>query len=164
MRLYHGGVVVVSEPRIIKASRALDFGSAFYCTSDFEQAKNWSLRKGRFLRGEGQAPTVSIYEYDKIENNNLLIKEFSDANKEWLDFVVSNRTNIDSENEYDLVIGPVANDQTVQVINTFIYSRREDIDYQVAIRDIKAQKLVDQYAFATRKAIQRLEFVAFEEV
>jgi hypothetical protein len=164
MRLFHGGVITVKEPKIIKATRALDFGSAFYCTSDYEQAANWSRRKGRFLNGDGMKPTISSYEFVRDENSNINIKEFSEANKEWLDFVVTHRTNVDYEIEYDLIIGPVANDQTVQVINTFIYSRREDIDYQVALRDIKAQKLVDQYAFATTEAIRQLRFITSEEV
>jgi hypothetical protein len=92
------------------------------------------------------------------------VKEFLGADNEWLDFVVLHRTDIDYENEYDLIIGPVANDQTVQVINTFIYSGHEDIDYQVAIRDIKAQNLVDQYAFATESALNNLTFMKAEEV
>lgn len=40
MLLYHGSNAEVSDPRIIKSNRALDFGTAFYAISDYEQAKN----------------------------------------------------------------------------------------------------------------------------
>ena len=40
MILYHGSNVEVKEPKIIKTKRLLDFGTGFYLTSDFEQAKN----------------------------------------------------------------------------------------------------------------------------
>lgn len=39
MILYHGSNVDVKEPKIIKTKRLLDFGTVFYLTSDFEQAK-----------------------------------------------------------------------------------------------------------------------------
>lgn len=39
MFLYHGSNVEVKEPKIIKSKGLLDFGTAFYLTSDFEQAK-----------------------------------------------------------------------------------------------------------------------------
>jgi hypothetical protein len=56
--LYHGGTTIVRQPKVIRAARALDFGAAFYCTSDFEQAKKWSLRKGRFVDRTLYRPTV----------------------------------------------------------------------------------------------------------
>ena len=44
MILYHGSNVEVNEPKIIKSKRLLDFGTGFYLTSDFEQAKKWAIR------------------------------------------------------------------------------------------------------------------------
>ena len=43
MRLYHGSNVIVENPKIIESDRALDFGKGFYLTTDFEQAKKWSI-------------------------------------------------------------------------------------------------------------------------
>ena len=34
MKLYHGSNVEVAEPRLMSGVRALDFGRAFYLTSD----------------------------------------------------------------------------------------------------------------------------------
>jgi hypothetical protein len=38
MKLYHGSNVEVMTPKLFQSARALDFGRAFYLTSDFDQA------------------------------------------------------------------------------------------------------------------------------
>lgn len=49
MKIYHGGFLEVSCPRILEPSRAMDFGNGFYTTTSFDQAKKWSLiKKDRF--------------------------------------------------------------------------------------------------------------------
>ncbi|MBO4387746.1 MAG: DUF3990 domain-containing protein, partial [Treponema sp.] len=42
MQIYHGGFAEISEPKILKPSHAMDFGTGFYTTTSFEQAKKWS--------------------------------------------------------------------------------------------------------------------------
>ena len=55
MKLYHGSNVTVKNPKIIESDRALDFGTGFYLTTDFEQAKKWAIitterrKKGKSL-------------------------------------------------------------------------------------------------------------------
>ena len=44
MVLYHGSSVEVSQPEILSAERALDFGAGFYTTTDREQAERWARR------------------------------------------------------------------------------------------------------------------------
>ena len=39
MKLYHGSIIKVEEPKIIKPARTLDYGAGFYTTTSFEQAK-----------------------------------------------------------------------------------------------------------------------------
>ena len=58
-------------------------------------------------------------------------------------------------NVFDLVIGPVANDSTLPVIDDYIdgrYTKKE------AVERLLPQKLTDQYAFLTVKALSALEF------
>lgn len=43
MLLYHGSNVTVEKPNIIQSERTLDFGTGFYLTTDFEQAKRWAI-------------------------------------------------------------------------------------------------------------------------
>jgi hypothetical protein len=49
VKIYHGSTNCVSEPRLLAATRRLDFGPGFYATSDLKQAKQWALIKQRRL-------------------------------------------------------------------------------------------------------------------
>ena len=76
-------------------------------------------------RKEG-TPTVSVFEIqDKVD---LKVLKFNGPDKAWLEFVTSNRKNKNYKNDYDLIIGPVANDNTMPVINLYIngvYNEKE---------------------------------------
>ncbi|MBQ2801110.1 MAG: DUF3990 domain-containing protein [Lachnospiraceae bacterium] len=151
MVLYHGSNVTVEKPKIIKSKRLLDFGTGFYVTSDLEQAGKWAVRTAN-RREEGK-PLISVYTLERIED--LKILEFSQPNKEWLRYISMNRTDKGANDTYDLVIGPVANDQTIRTINNYIKGYfAEDI----AIQLLLPQNLKDQYAFKTEKALARLKF------
>ena len=57
--------------------------------------------------------------------------------------------------EYDLVIGPVANDNTMPVISAYyagIYDEEE------TLKRLLPQRLKDQYAFKTERAVALLTF------
>jgi len=47
MKLFHGSTVCVSRPRLLVASRRLDFGAGFYTTSSEIQARRWAQIKKR---------------------------------------------------------------------------------------------------------------------
>ena len=44
MLLYHGSNVEVAVPKLMSSARALDFGRAFYLTSDIEQGGLYEQR------------------------------------------------------------------------------------------------------------------------
>lgn len=98
---------------------------------------------------------MNIYTIDESKINELNILQFKTADADWLDFVVNNRKEQLLENPYDLVIGPVANDSTLPVIDDYIddkYTKEE------AVRRLLPQNLTDQYAFLTVKALDLLIF------
>lgn len=143
----------VREPQIIKSRRLLDFGIGFYLTSDFEQAKKWALRTTN-RRGEG-VPSISLFGVEPAEMEKLETLIFETADKEWLKYVSANRTGQLMIDSYDVVHGPVANDQAIRTVNDYLEGRfTEDI----AIQLLLPQKLKDQYAFKTEKALSLLEF------
>ncbi len=156
MKLYHGSTVEVKEPSTSFANRALDFGAGFYLTSSRDQAERWARTVAR-RRRNGTA-VVSVFEFDKKtvgENNGLSVLTFPRANEEWLEFVVANRQLSYTDKVYDIVIGPVANDSTIDVINRYMsgeYTR------SIAIQLLEPQNLTDQYAFLTEKAVGCLAF------
>ena len=98
----------------MESDRRLDFGKGFYLTSNLEQARRWAELTVK-RRGTGKA-TVSVFEFDDNSNSDLRILHFTQAQKEWLEYVTMNRKNQSILNDdYDIVIGPVANDRTMPV-------------------------------------------------
>lgn len=157
MTLYHGSNVEVKCPKIIKNLRALDFGAGFYLTSDRKQAERWA-RTVTKRRASGAA-MLNIYQVDKERLSTINVLKFETANAQWLDYVVSNRKEQNFNNPYDLVIGPIANDSTLQVIDDYMdgkYTKGE------AVKRLLPQNLTDQYAFLTEKAIEILSFEGSE--
>ena len=87
----------------------------------------------------------------------MKVLRFEKPNREWLEYVTANRKSSFIKNDdYDIVSGPVANDRTMPVISLYfsgIY------DVEETIRRLLTQKLHDQYAFRTEKALRALIFV-----
>jgi hypothetical protein len=149
MKLYHGSNIIVNNPRILVPARALDFGAGFYTTSNYNQAARWAKIQER-RRRNGKA-VVSAYEFRESEaKSNLSILEFAEPNGDWLDFVVANRLELPLIGQFDVVIGPVANDNTLPVLDDYIDGRYTKDE---AVARLLPQKLVDQYAFLTQTAL-----------
>ena len=151
MILYHGSNVAVEEPRLLKIQRDLDFGKGFYTTSDLDQATKWARRTA--LRLRLTESFVSVYEIDDEAMGKLRILKFDSPNADWLRFVAENRKGHPVPQEWDIIAGPVANDQTAPVIDLFLDGM---YDEQEAIRRLLPQKLRDQYTFKTPTAINLL--------
>ena len=153
MILYHGSNVAVEQPKIIVSDRKLDFGTGFYLTSSYEQAERWSTLTG--MRRNYGNKTISIFEYDDSLSSELKLLTFSKPDAAWLRYAANNRININATDDYDIVIGPVANDRTSPVLAAYfsgIYTEEE------AIRRLLPQRLKDQYAFKTEQALGTLTF------
>lgn len=158
MRLYHGSNMEVDSPEIRQSARALDFGSGFYLTSNKQQAEKWA--KSVVRRRQSGEPIVNIYEFDEgaLDILNTLI--FKVADSKWLDFVVANRKGLFVDS-HEIVIGPVANDSTLPVIDDYMTGRYTQ---EEAVRRLLPQKLTDQYAFCTARALTYISFVESEVV
>lgn len=159
MKLYHGSNMVIEEPVLLKGQRALDFGPAFYLTSSLEQATRWAKSVAR--RRSGGLPIVNTYELDEQKLSSLKILHFQTADSDWLDYVVTNRRGMVVTGDYDMVIGPVANDSTLPVIDDYmagVYTKEE------AVRRLLPQKLTDQYALKSMGALDTLTFLEGDNV
>ena len=153
MILYHGSNVEVKEPILLKVQRELDFGRGFYTTSDLEQAARWAWRTAK-RRGESNA-FVTVYEVNEDELKNIRLLSFDSPNVEWLNLVVKNRKGEYIAGDWDIISGPVADDQTAQVIDLYLEGA---YDEEEAIRRFLTQRLKDQYAFKTNEALKLLIF------
>ncbi len=161
MRIYHGGFTEIAEPKILKPTHAMDFGTGFYATTSFDQAKKWSLiKKDRF---NYEKAVVSTLEMDNaiFKAPDLKSKVFHKADEKWLDFVMANRQNIRFTYDYDVVMGAVANDNVYASLNLYedgFLSKKE------LLEELMTWKYVDQICFHTEKSLQYLKFLKSEEV
>lgn len=154
MRLYHGSNVSVKTLRLLTTRRQLDFGPGFYLTSSLEQAEKWALRTSA-IRNSGK-PTVSSFDFDlKKAMKHLSTLTFPGPDRSWLRYVVANRLEQPHTPDYDLVCGPVANDQTLRVLNDFMNGYLTE---NIALQLLLPQRLKDQFAFKTDRALRWLHF------
>ena len=90
MKLYHGSVDLVNEPRILNGANYLDFGLGFYTTSSYEQAERWARIKMR--RSNVSAGYVSVYDFDLVKaEKDCVIARFDHPDETWLRFVTDHR-------------------------------------------------------------------------
>lgn len=156
MQLYHGSIEVIDQPKILDQQRLLDFGKGFYTTTNKEQAERWAAIKQKRAVKTTKA-FVTVFELDELllKNDTLKLKLFIQADEEWLDFIIHNRS-IDSAAEYDLVSGPVANDtlyQTLTLYEAGILTKKE------TIARLKVHPLFDQVSFHSHKALEHLKYI-----
>lgn len=161
MTLYHGSTVAVHVPQIVKRDRIGDFGIGFYTTTDLEQARRFVHRKCA-IEGVDRG-VVSVYSVpdDILNRSDLKSKVFQGASEEWVEFVFANRRAALYEHGFDLVFGPVANDQVYASLALF-----EDgqIGHEELIRRLMSRKLVDQMLFHTDRSLRFLKYTCSMEV
>ena len=159
MKLYHGSTVAVRKPSLRPGRQNADFGKGFYTTSNPEQAERWAHIKQE--RENAPRAVVSVYEFDEalLDSPDWNIRQFTGADEAWLFFVTGCRKS--RGHDYDLVLGPVANDKVFTTVNLF---ESGVLSAEAAILQLKAYKTYDQLSFHTRKVISQLKFVESIEV
>jgi hypothetical protein len=160
MLLYHGSNLTIEQPRLIGQIRGLDFGAGFYLTTSSSQAERFAeIVVDR--REEGVA-SVSVYEFDMdTAEQDLAIRRFKSADAEWLRFVTNNRLLKYQRDNYDVVIGAVANDKVMPTIQALLGGF---LNEEAALGTLKTARLVDQICLKSEKAISLLRFVNAYEV
>jgi len=158
MIVYHGSSEVVRQPDILHSYRALDFGKGFYVTTVQEQAERWARRK---VVLDGGRAIVNQYQMDD-DMTELQVKRFPDDLSDWIEFVCDCRDGKLGYQDYDLIIGKVANDKVFRVVDMY---HSGIWDKERAIMEIRAYPNYDQLAFITQIAIDKLlRFKGYLEV
>ncbi len=163
LKVYHGSTFIVKRPDLEILNYKTDLRKGIYTTTDIEQAKKWTEIKKRRLKKENINKNitqyVNIYEY--TENRNLNILNFNEATEEWLKFVFKNRQSDELVHQYDIVIGPVADDNLYQVLVGYengIYDIKE------TIKRLKTYLLSNQISFHTLKSLECIKYIETIEV
>lgn len=157
MLLYHGIIIEIKEPQIIKSEIGRDFGFAFYTTDIKEQAERWAIRRAKIAsKKEGVPVTAVVNVYEWNNTKTLVEKHFDGASMEWLELVIRCRSDIAFEHGYDIVSGKIANDNVGETVSYVMQGimRKED-----AIERLKFEKINNQIAFCSKDALKELSFV-----
>ena len=149
MIVYHGSSEVVRQPDTLHSYRALDFGKGFYVTTVREQAERWARRKADLFGG---TPVVSRYRM-RDDLSQFRVKRFPDDLMEWIEFVCDCRDGKPTYQQYDIIIGKVANDKVFRVVDMY---HSGIWDKERALQEIRAYPNYDQIAFITQSAIDAL--------
>ena len=86
---------------------------------------------------------------------------YPNADKAWLEMIAVNRTNIAHQKDYDVIIGPVADDDTFPVISQYLRGRYTE---EEALKRLLPRRYKDQYTFKTDKSLKQLTYVRGDRV
>lgn len=98
---------------------------------------------------------MNAFEFDECDMSRLNVRKFIQPDREWAEFVMANRSRVQVHpaDEFDLIIGPVANDDIATLFRTFTIGV---ITIDELVQGMKSRKLNNQYAFRTERAISLL--------
>ncbi len=152
MILYHGSNTKIEKIDLSKCRPYKDFGKGFYLTEIREQAEKMASRTAHIYEGE---PIVTEFEFDESALSKLSVKQFDGPNEEWALFVLANRSKEHEQptHSYDIVIGPVADDDIAQLFRNF---NDGFINLTMLVEGLKYKKVSSQYFFHTEAAIKYL--------
>ena len=106
----------------------------------------------------GGDAVVTLFEFDEtaLSDTTLTIKRFEEPSEEWALFVMANRSRERQHpiHEYDIVIGPVADDTIATLFRNF-----DDgiIDLPMLVNGLKYKKISSQYFFHTPSSVAYLK-------
>lgn len=153
--LYHGTTADFEQVSLHKSHNRRDFGIGFYTTILEKQAKEWAYR----LSLREKKRQYYVYQYIFKESDNLQVKRFNALDKEWLEFIKENRSKGGLQHSYDVVIGPVADDNTMETVQLYLTGI---LTVNEAVERLKYNKVNNQVSFHTEKALRSLQFIRRE--
>ena len=154
MKVFHGSYTIVSEIDLAKGRNNLDFGKGFYVTNIRSQAEYWATRAGRYYETHGVVSEFEFYE-NAFEHFELKVLRFPGYTEQWLDFIVLNRDPKSPipAHDYDIVEGPVANDDVYDRINDYLKGAVSKADF---LRELTYHKPTHQICLCSQRIPNQL--------
>lgn len=150
--VYHGTCSIFAKISLQKSHDRRDFGKGFYTTVLENQSKEWAYR----LSLRNKKKDYYVYEFLFEEAASLKVKRFDTLNEEWLEFIKSNRSKGGLQHDYDVVIGPVADDNTMETVQLYIANILTATE---AVERLRYNNVNNQVSFHTEKALKYLKFI-----
>ena len=162
MILYHGTNTDIESIDLSRSLNHKDFGKGFYLTPERETAIRMATKKARLFGGQA---TLISYEFNEAAlQSDLKVKVFPEkATVEWFLFVDANRDRESQQpiHDYDIVIGPIADDGVVLQITNY---REKIYTPEQAAAALQDKYLDQQYYFGTEKALRFIKKVKVESL
>lgn len=153
--LYHGTTKYFEKIDLTMSHNRRDFGMGFYTTILEKQAKEWAYRLS--LREKTRIYYVNQYAYE--ENDSLRVKRFDGLTEEWLNFIKENRSKGGLQHNYDIVIGPVADDNTMETVQLYISGI---LNAKEAMERLRFNNVNNQISFHSEDGIRCLKLIRRE--
>lgn len=165
--LYHGTVSEISHVDVTLGRGRKDFGKGFYMAVSRNQAVGMMHKKYREVvrRSRGkQERDFSERLYEVVLSEELLntfsIKVFESADEEWLDFVLMCREQGGVPHDFDLVIGPTADDDTALCLKAYwdgLYGKVGSLDAKrILLNNLETENLGIQYFIGKQEVADKL--------
>ena len=121
--LYHGSAELFDTIDVRKGRPRKDFGKGFYMSESKKQADG--IMRKKYIETVNRRPnrlknglvkTIYLITIDMEAVKMMNVKVFKTADTEWFDFVLKSRKSENNIHDYDVVIGPTADDDTRMII------------------------------------------------
>lgn len=155
--VYHGTAFRFDCIDLKKSKDKRDFGKGFYTTTIQSQAESWAKN----IAFRNHLPTAYVNVYEFTFSDTLKYKFFDGLTREWLEFIKLNRMHGGIQHDYDVVMGPVADDNTMLTINRYMagtYSIDE------ALNRLAYYKVNDQLCINTKRALNYIRLVRWYKI
>lgn len=174
--LYHG-TKIENEFRYIDLNKGRgykDFGKGFYLAYSESQSIGMAKREGKNKKNRGRLVSnktvdgvVYAYRVDNSILKKLKVKVFDTANIEWVDFILKCRQSKYTPHDYDIVVGPTADDDTSICINSFLegaYGNPNSMTSKyVLLRNLEIQNLGIQVFIGTEEGLKVIDQINRKE-
>lgn len=155
LELYHGSNVAIDKIDLSKGHINKDFGKGFYLTTLPQQAMEMAKRKARQFLDTKPVVTTFLFDENELTSGELNVKVFHAVSEEWAMFILQNRkaSRTGFHHDYDIVVGPVADDSVVQQLDLFEMGL---ITLSQLVEALRYCDLNNQYFFGTERAVSKL--------
>jgi hypothetical protein len=174
MKLYHGSIFEFAAIDVNRGKPYKDFGIGFYASHSAEHAERLARRNRQIEQerlatrrlggGADVAAWLYTFELNPEDLATLNVKTFDTADREWVDFIVLNRTRPGRAHGYDVVSGPTANDDTnaaIQLLLAGAYGEPGSPETVATfLRLILPERLPFQMFFGTARAASLLRMTS----
>ncbi|MBO5192408.1 MAG: DUF3990 domain-containing protein [Bacteroides sp.] len=165
--VYHGTISDISNIDVTQGRGRKDFGKGFYMAVSKQQAIGMMHKKYReaVRRSRNKQETAfseNLYQITLNEQilHTLHIKIFEKADEEWLDFILMCREEGGTPHNYDLVIGPTADDDTAFCLKAYwdgLYGKTGSKEAkQILLNNLETDNLGIQYFIGKQEVVDSL--------